>query len=396
MALAESIVGLYMAEVIRPRGPWRGPEPVEFGTLEVAGCSKRLGAAAGQGGALSPRGAHGVGRVTHTKRPPENPARFTASSSYLDKPPCAAWRTTNAPRWTFSFRADRETPHPVPVLHSTDPHPRPAVVTQTTPTERSQRQATNDVTDNWHEVVKRRADGPHLMVSTDAGATLKLHRFAVVGVFGTRGMGKSFTLGVLVENFAAQADKATVVLDVQNQFWTMEYTPDSHLEEYQAHLATLVAWNLQPIFTQDVVQWSPCREDPLFPRARFFRLAPEHLDPDDWLSILDLERYSPMGQALIELLRKPGTSDAGQLARMLEAGALPTYQQTTTDGLRWRLDSLHEIGLIGPSGLAVDELLVGGRTSIFLLRNLPDSSSSRIFIQVTRPRLTAHGGNAPV
>ena len=33
-ALAESIIGLYKAEVIRPRGPWRGLEPVEFATLD--------------------------------------------------------------------------------------------------------------------------------------------------------------------------------------------------------------------------------------------------------------------------------------------------------------------------------------------------------------------------
>ena len=33
-ALAESIIGLYTTEVIRPRGPWRGLEAVEFATLE--------------------------------------------------------------------------------------------------------------------------------------------------------------------------------------------------------------------------------------------------------------------------------------------------------------------------------------------------------------------------
>ena len=32
--LAESIIGLYKTEVIRPRGPWRGLEAVEFATLE--------------------------------------------------------------------------------------------------------------------------------------------------------------------------------------------------------------------------------------------------------------------------------------------------------------------------------------------------------------------------
>ena len=33
-ALAESIIGLYKAEVIRPGGRWRGVEAVEFATLE--------------------------------------------------------------------------------------------------------------------------------------------------------------------------------------------------------------------------------------------------------------------------------------------------------------------------------------------------------------------------
>jgi len=33
-ALAESIIGLFKTEVIRPKGPWRHLEAVEFATLE--------------------------------------------------------------------------------------------------------------------------------------------------------------------------------------------------------------------------------------------------------------------------------------------------------------------------------------------------------------------------
>ena len=33
-ALAESVIGLYKAEVIRRRGPWKGVDEVEFATLE--------------------------------------------------------------------------------------------------------------------------------------------------------------------------------------------------------------------------------------------------------------------------------------------------------------------------------------------------------------------------
>ena len=33
-ALAESVIGLFKTEVIRPNGPWRNLEEVEFATLE--------------------------------------------------------------------------------------------------------------------------------------------------------------------------------------------------------------------------------------------------------------------------------------------------------------------------------------------------------------------------
>jgi putative transposase len=33
-ALAESVIGLYKTEVIRPRGPWRNLDAVEYATLE--------------------------------------------------------------------------------------------------------------------------------------------------------------------------------------------------------------------------------------------------------------------------------------------------------------------------------------------------------------------------
>jgi len=33
-ALAETVIGLFKSEVIRPRGPWRSLEAVEFATLE--------------------------------------------------------------------------------------------------------------------------------------------------------------------------------------------------------------------------------------------------------------------------------------------------------------------------------------------------------------------------
>jgi putative transposase len=33
-ALAESVIGLYKTELVRPRGPWRGLDDLELATLE--------------------------------------------------------------------------------------------------------------------------------------------------------------------------------------------------------------------------------------------------------------------------------------------------------------------------------------------------------------------------
>lgn len=84
-ALAETINGLYKAEVIHRRGPWRSFEAVEFATLECVDWfnHRRLLEPIGN---IPPAEAEeqyyatldepGHGRITSTKRPPANPARF--------------------------------------------------------------------------------------------------------------------------------------------------------------------------------------------------------------------------------------------------------------------------------------------------------------------------------
>ena len=87
-ALAESIIGLYKTEVIRRRGPWRGPEDVEFATLEWVHWynTQRLLEPIGN---VAPRRVRDellsvAGRLardgeTQLKHSPGNPVRFTIS-----------------------------------------------------------------------------------------------------------------------------------------------------------------------------------------------------------------------------------------------------------------------------------------------------------------------------
>ena len=203
----------------------------------------------------------------------------------------------------------------------------------------------------------------------------------VIGVFGTRGTGKSFTLGVLTECVAQlegvtsgkSPSAAIVLLDVQNQFWTVKYTPRTDLLEDAAHLKDIEKWGLSPASLSEVVVWAPCRVDRHLREARVFRISPDQLRVEDWLAVLEQERYSPMGQALVELLRKADDHRPAALASYARAEVLPGFQAGTVDGLRWRLEAVGEMGLIGENGTDVRELLRAGQMSVVLLRNLPNN-----------------------
>ena len=87
-ALAETINGLYKAEVIHRRGPWRSLEAVEYATLEWVDWfnNRRLLEPIGHvpfdrsGSRVlrSPGGTCSARRLTQTKQPPRNPGQFTA------------------------------------------------------------------------------------------------------------------------------------------------------------------------------------------------------------------------------------------------------------------------------------------------------------------------------
>jgi transposase InsO family protein len=84
-ALAETINGLYKAEVIHRRGPWRSFEAVEFATLECVNWFNHrrllepignIAPAEAEERYYSRAGATSDGGVTQTKWPPANPGRF--------------------------------------------------------------------------------------------------------------------------------------------------------------------------------------------------------------------------------------------------------------------------------------------------------------------------------
>ena len=203
----------------------------------------------------------------------------------------------------------------------------------------------------------------------------------VIGIFGTRGSGKSFDIGVLAEDIGGangvttgEVPSATsVIFDIQNQFWTLGFAPDPSLSEDLEQIASLESWDLVPSALQ-LRTWTPAGCPPVLRTSQTFRISPSQLTGDDWLALLEVDRYSPIGQALLTLIKESENHDPVDLVASIPAcTALAAFQSATVDALLWRLQALAETDLVGSPGVTVDDFLQMETVNIVLLRDLPDS-----------------------
>ena len=178
---------------------------------------------------------------------------------------------------------------------------------------------------------------------------------------------------------------SVLILDVQNQFWTLGLQPDLGLPEDVGHLSDLETWGLGASRVQKVRTWSPAGSALEGASFSEFRLGPEQLSEDDWLTTLGLERFSPMGQALLRLLEhRPNSLPAELEAHAVKGQVLHSFQESTIEALRWRLAGLAKAEFIGSPGLSVDDLCAKGTVSVLLLRDLSDGLRQLVAAVISR------------
>ena len=215
----------------------------------------------------------------------------------------------------------------------------------------------------------------------------------VVGIFGTRGSGKSFDLGILTEcaitgdgivSTGSSFDGGVIIFDIQDQFWTLGYKPDPNLEEDSKQLEDLESWTLPPSSALNIELWLPA--GCTFPggSTKEFVISPIQLNGDDWLALLDLERYTPQGQALLGLLELYPGSTPSELTAKCQPAQLKNFQASTVEALRWRLEALEGSGLIGHNGTDITNLLNKNSLTVLLLRELSDELRALVVGVVTR------------
>lgn len=239
-------------------------------------------------------------------------------------------------------------------------------------------------------------------------------RETVVGIFGKRGSGKSYTLGVFVEGLAAEAaesvvgsveDRAALVLDTLNIF---QYAPVRCSEIPDETLRGEAVRQLRAFGLTDSplnvrVSYPAGTEEPFYPETyEPFAVDTELIRPEDYAHLFEINLYrDPMGQLLLAAQEMAiergrgarsggGGTERGVTLRELvecleeESELSEQFAEETRRALGARLGALFRMPMFSEAGTPLNDLLRAGECRVLLLGRLEPPLRSVVAALLTR------------
>jgi len=200
-------------------------------------------------------------------------------------------------------------------------------------------------------------------------------------ICGKRGSGKSYTLGVLLEELVERDDVLVIVADPLRNFHTMCLPNESQAED-------LWRWGLSPksVRVRMLVPGDPLRRYDAQIIQAFeargievvsLRINPGDLPPDEWLELFELDITQPMGMALYRAVQKCKAQDASMffipdiIDRLKKD---PQIKETSVQGLILRLETaVNEWDIFSSSYRELSEIFVTQAVNVIDLGALPIS-----------------------
>ncbi|MEM3697073.1 MAG: helicase HerA-like domain-containing protein [Candidatus Bathyarchaeia archaeon] len=139
----------------------------------------------------------------------------------------------------------------------------------------------------------------------------------VISIVGKRGSGKSYTLGCFAESLATNSEqivrgkinRASLLFDTINIFWTMEYIPSNQPQKDIAKQKQLLEeWQLSPADV-NVDVWIPAGFEIPGTAFKTFKLSIPDLEASDWCYLLGYDMFRDLGgQLILEVIDKVKSS----------------------------------------------------------------------------------------
>jgi len=219
----------------------------------------------------------------------------------------------------------------------------------------------------------------------------------VIYITGTRGSGKSFDLGVLVEGISQLSEPSpiqnevspitSIIIDTQSQFWTLGYKPRSGIPANETQLEELKRWNLQPNGLSNARIFAPEGTTRFLGTEETLKLRPRDVRAEEWAALLGQEIYSPQGHILSVTLEALDGQDfeIGDMIDFIADDAnWPNMADSSRNAITYKLDDYRRTNLFSADGLKVTDLLQEGTCNILSLRELRNEDKSLITAVIAR------------
>ena len=223
--------------------------------------------------------------------------------------------------------------------------------------------------------------GRHLVgENEEAHMANKLHldlaKPHVMGVFGKRGTGKSYSLGTVAEELqdnAVSDNLSTIIVDPMGIYWSMKRPNDKMSGE-------LEKWGKKPE-GMDIQVYIPEGKAEEFdeksmPYDKTFTMNPADFTAQDWMMAFNLDANTSQGillqRTISKLQEKMGSSyDIDQIIKALSKF---DFDEDTVKGLENRFMNAQKWGLFGEES-SIDEFMARGELSIIDMSVFGEMSS---------------------
>ena len=228
----------------------------------------------------------------------------------------------------------------------------------------------------------------------------------VVYITGTRGSGKSFDLGVLVEGISQLSQPSpiqnrvrpitSIIVDTQSQFWTLGYTPRPSVPANKTQLRELTRWNLAPNSLANTRVYAPPGTPTFIESQHTLQLRPRDVRAEEWAALLGQEVYSPQGHILSstrEALDGRDFEIEDMLAHIADDANWPHAADSSRSAVAYKLDDYRRTNLFSAAGLRVSDLLRSDTCNVLSLRDLRNEDKSLVTAVIARTLFAALGAH---